>query len=143
MAYYFKNNDPIPNTHTDEADIVMSYMDRNEDHGQGQYTFSRYVQANLDEEEDEIVIQIDAIDNCNGGMFSFGDILMDAPGGERVEFSDEIRVPMEEIEDRRIDEAVVIRSVTDLVIPDIKEWSNNTPFHSDPEPVPEQFKINF
>lgn len=143
MGYHFKNNDPIANTHTDEADIVMSYMDRGEDHGQGQYTFSRYVQANLDEDEDDIVIRIDAIDNCNGGMFSLGDILMDAIGGELVEFSDEIRVSKEEIEDRKFDDTVDIRTVNDLVIQDIKEWSDNMPFKSGPEPFPEQYKIDF
>ena len=141
MDYYFENNDPIANKHTEEADIVMSYMDRGTDHGKGQYTFSRYVRADLTEEDNEFVINIEAIDNCNGGMFAMGDILMDAPGGELVEFTDKIRVPREVIDERKIDDTVDLRTVEDLVIQDIKEWSNETPFRSEPKPVPDKFKI--
>lgn len=144
MAYHFKNNDPIANTSTDEADIVMSYMDRGAEHGKGQYTFSRYVRANIVENDDDgdVVIEINAIDNCNGGMFALGDILMDAPGGERIDFTDTIRVPKEKIEDRKFEDAVDIRSLSDLVIQDIKKWSGNTAFKSEPKPVPEKFNLD-
>lgn len=143
MEYYFAD-DPIANKHTDEADIVMSYMDRGEDHGQGQFTFSRYVRANIVDDDDngDAVIEITAIDNCNGGMFAMGDILMDAPGGEMIEHSDTIRVPTEEIDKRRADGAVDIRTLSDFVIQDIKEWSDNTSFKSSPNPVPEKFKLD-
>ena len=143
MDYYFENNDPIANTHTDEADIVMSYMDRGDEHGKGPYTFSRYVRANIDENDNgDVVIEITAIDNCNGGIFAMGNILLDAPGGELEELSDTIRVSKEEIRERKFEEAVDIRSLSDLVIQDIKKWSDNTAFNSKPKPIPDRFKFD-
>ncbi|WP_227354275.1 hypothetical protein [Haladaptatus salinisoli] len=144
MKYHFKNNDPIAYTNTDEADIVMNYIDREPAHETGQYAFLRHVRANIadDDDDGDVVIEINAVDNCNGGIFSFHDVLEDAPGGERIEFSDVIRVPKKEIEDRTLDDAVDTRSLSDLVIQDVKEWSDNTAFKSEPEIIPEKFKFD-
>lgn len=142
MEYEFTRNDPIANTHTDEADIVMSFMDVPAKHDYGQYTFSRYIRADVvnDDEEGDVVVEITAFDNVNGGMFAMGNIMMDAPGGERVEHTDTIRVPRERIEEREIEQMKAIQTVADRVVPEVKEWGKTTEFKSEPEPYPEDME---
>lgn len=143
MDYEFTRDDPIANTHTDEADIVMSFMDVPGNHDHGQYTFSRYIRANVIDEDDEgdVVVEITAFDNVNGGMFAMGNIMLDAPGGERVEHTDTIRIPRETVEEREVEAMKAIQTVPDRVVPEVKEWGKNTDFKSEPEPYPEELEF--
>jgi hypothetical protein len=143
MEYEFTRDDPIANTHTDEADIVMSFMDVPGKHDYGQYTFSRYIRADVvdDDDEGDVVIEITAFDNVNGGMFAMGSIMMDAPGGKRVEHTDTIRVPRETVEEREIEQMKAIQTVADRVVPEVKEWAKTTEFKSEPEPYPEEVEF--
>lgn len=140
MDHEFTRDDPIANTHTDEADIVMSFMDTPAKHDHGQYTFSRYIRANVVDGKDEgdVVVEITAFDNVNGGIFAMSSIMMDAPGGERVEHTDTIRVSRETVEKREIEQMKAIQTVADRVVPEVKEWGRNTDFKSEPEPYPEE-----
>jgi len=67
MDYEFTNDDPIAHTHPD-ADIVISYTDVPKHHDYGEYTFSRYILANVVDEDDDgdVVVEITATDNVNG-----------------------------------------------------------------------------
>jgi hypothetical protein len=143
MEYEFTRDDPIANTHTEEADIVMSFMDTPAKHNYGQYTFSRYIRADVvdDDDDGDVVVEITAYDNVNGGMFAMGNIMMDALGGERVEHTDTIRVPRETVDEREIEQMKGIQTVADRVVPEVKEWARNAEFKSEPEPYPED--INY
>jgi hypothetical protein len=141
MDYQFSDEHPIANTHTDEADIVLSLVDVPSEHTHGQYYFSRYVRADIIDEDDGgfVVVQITAFDNVNGGMAGLGSILMDGPGGDLVEFTDTIRVPHDEIEERRYDQ--LPQSLKELVVPDIKQWALEAEFRSEPKPFPDELRL--
>jgi GTPase Era involved in 16S rRNA processing len=145
MDHDFTRDDPIANTHTDEADIVMSFMDTPGDHDYGQYTLSRYIRANIIDEDDDgdVVVEITAFDNVNGGMFSMGGIMLDAPGGEQVEHTDTTRIPRETVEERIVEQLKAVQTISERVVPEVKTWARETEFKSEPEPYPEEAEISW
>ena len=139
MDYEFKD-EPTPTRQFDGRDVVISYMDTAGDHNHGNRTIARYIEADVTENNDEVIVEIEAIDNINGGVGMFGSITDDLPGGEKVEFSDEIRIDKREVESRKPDDLPELMSTSELVMRDIKEWSQNAEFRAEPKKIPEGFR---
>lgn len=141
MEYQFQD-DHIPSYHTGEADLVLSYMDGPRDPDHAQHVFSRYIKADIVEEnDDEVVLEREVSDNVNGGMFWMGDITEDYPGGEKIVFSETLRIRREKDYERLMEGAAIQMPLRERITPEVKEWNESTEFRSEPKPVPEDFKL--
>jgi len=140
MEYSFQERDdfqPINSPRIEKDEINFALIDTPGAHDHGQRTFSRKVVGEVIEQTgDSVVVEIEVSDNVNGGFFGMADIGMDGPGGTKVTYEKRLEIDQDEVE-RRQEDGLVRRSMTQAVLPDVKEWAKEAEFRAETEPFPE------